>query len=258
MADIHPTAIIAAGAQLDEGVSVGAYSIIGAQVRIGAGTVVMPHVFIDGNTTIGRNCTIYPFASLGTRTQDLKYKGGNPGVIIGDNNVLREYVTVNAATFDGDFTRIGNGCLIMAYAHIAHDCVVGNEVIIANCGTLAGHIVIEDQVVLGGLSGIHQFVRIGRMVIIGGCSKVTQDIPPFMMADGHPLEVRGLNLVGMKRRGISPAAEKEVKQAFRLLYRSELSTSQAVERIKSEVGGQFSEVEQILAFIAKSERGISK
>ena len=257
MADIHPTAIIAAGAQLDEGVSVGAYSIIGSQVRIGAGSVVMPHVFIDGNTTIGRNCTIYPFASLGTRTQDLKYKGGNPGVIIGDNNVLREYVTVNAATSDGDFTRIGNGCLIMAYAHIAHDCVVGNEVIIANCGTLAGHIVVEDQVVLGGLSGIHQFVRIGRMAIIGGCSKVTQDIPPFMMADGHPLEVRGLNLVGMKRRGVSPAAEKEVKQAFRLLYRSELSTSQAVERIKSEVS-QVPEVEQILAFIARSERGISK
>lgn len=255
--EIHPTAIVHEGAQLGAGVKVGAYSIIGPELKIGDGTEVMPHVFLDGNTQIGAGCTIYPFASIGTRTQDLKFHGGKPGVIIGERTTLREYVTVNAATYDGDYTRVGSDCLIMAYAHVAHDCIVGNEVVIANACALAGHLVIEDQVIIGGLSGIHQFVRLGRMCIIGGCSKVTQDVPPFMMADGHPLQVRSINSVGLKRRGVSEEAQRLIKQAFRILYRKQLITHQAIEQIEKDIE-QIPEVIQLLQFVKSSERGITR
>jgi len=216
----------------------------------------MPHVFLDGCTTLGADCTIFPFASIGTKTQDLKFKGGEPRVTIGDRTTIREYVTVNAATYDGDITSVGADCLIMAYAHVAHDCQVGNGVIIANCGTLAGHIVVEDEVIIGGLSGIHQFVRLGRMCIIGGCSKVTKDVPPFMMADGHPLKVRGLNSVGLKRRNIDTLARKELKQMFRKLYREDLSTSRAIDAIELEKFASHEAVE-LLDFVKHSERGIA-
>ena len=241
---------------MGEGVEIGAYCVIGPNVALGNETVVKSHVCIDGHTTLGSGCTIYPFASLGARTQDLKYRGGAPRVEIGDRTVIREYVTINAATADGDVTRVGNGCLLMAYAHVAHDCILGDEVIIANCGTLAGHVVIEDQAVIGGLCGVHQFVRIGRLCITGGCSKVVRDVPPFMLADGNPLAVHGLNSVGLKRRGVSGEAQRAIKQAYRLLYRSGLTPRQAVERIELEVE-PVAEVNQLVEFVSSSTRGIT-
>ena len=256
MSTIHPTALVDAKAQLGENVSIGPYSIVGPDVTLGDGTELQSHVHITGDTVLGKNCTIFPFASVGSQTQDLKFKGGTPGVRIGDNTTLREYVTVNAATNDGNVTVVGNGCHIMAYVHVAHDCIIGNQVIMANCATLAGHIVIEDQAIIGGLCGIHQFVRIGRMSIIGGCSKVVQDVPPFMMADGHPLAIRGLNKVGMKRKGLADSALGELKNCHRVLYRQDLSTRQALEELD---GQNFvsDEAQLLIRFVKGSERGIT-
>jgi UDP-N-acetylglucosamine acyltransferase len=190
-------------------------------------------------------------------TQDLKYKGGAPRVEIGERTTIREYVTVNAATNDGDVTRVGSGCHIMAYVHVAHDCIVGNEVIMANCATLAGHVQIEDQAIIGGLCGIHQFVRVGRLAITGGCSKLTQDLPPFMMADGNPLEVRTINSVGLKRRGVPETTEGLIKKAHRILYREGLSTRQALEKLEREIE-LVPEIQHLINFIKSSERGIVK
>lgn len=255
MARIHPTAIVDPGAELAEDVEIGPYCVVGPGVRVGAGTKIRAHVYLDGCTSIGSGCTIFPFASLGTQTQDLKWKGGTSRVEVGERTTIREYVTVNAATGDGGVTRVGSRCHIMAYAHIAHDCQVGDEVIMANCATLAGHIVVEDQVIVGGLCGVHQFVRLGRLSIIGGCSKVTQDVPPFMMADGHPLAIHGINRVGLKRRGVSEEAQALLKKAYRILYREGLSTRQALEKIEAELQ-KTPEIEHLLAFIRGSERGI--
>ena len=176
---------------------------------------------------------------------------------IGDRTTLREYVTVNAATNDGDVTRVGSDCHIMAYVHVAHDCIIGNEVIMANCATLAGHVQIEDQAIIGGLCGIHQFVRVGRLAITGGCSKLTQDLPPFMMADGNPLEVPAINSVGLKRRGIPEAVESLIKKAHRILYREGLSTRQALEKMEKEIE-LVPEIQHLINFIKSSERGIAK
>ncbi len=257
MSKIHPTAVVAPESDLAHDVEIGAYSIIGAGVKIGDGTRVMTHACIDGDTTLGAGCTVFPFASLGTQSQDLKYRGGHTRVEIGDRTTIREYVTINSATNEGDVTRVGSGCHIMAYAHVAHDCRVGDGVIIANCGTLAGHVTLEDQVIVGGLCGVHQFVRIGRLSIIGGCSKVTQDIPPFMMADGHPLAVHGINLVGLKRRDIAPDRIHVLKQAYRILYREGLSTSRALEKLESELE-KSDEIDHIIKFIKTTSRGIVK
>ena len=257
MPDIHPSAIVAPEAEIGEAVEIGPYTVIGPHVKIGSGTKVMAHVFLDGHTSIGSDCTIFPFASIGTQTQDLKYSGGNPGVEIGDRNTFREYVTVNAATDDGDRTRVGSDCHIMAYAHIAHDCIIGDGVIMANCGTLAGHVIIEDRAIIGGLTGVHQFVRVGRMTIVGGCSKVTQDVPPFMMADGHPLEVRGINSIGLKRREVDKSVRDELKKAYKIIYREDLNIKQAVEKIEAELeSGE--EMNQLTEFLSKSERGITR
>lgn len=257
MARIHPTAIVDPAATIHETAEVGPYSVVGPHLRIGAGTKVMSHVVLDGWTTMGSGCVIFPFASIGARTQDLKFEGGAPRVEIGDRTTIREYVTVNSATADGDVTRIGSECHIMAYAHIAHDCVIGNGVIMANCATLAGHVTVEDMVGIGGLCGVHQFVRLGRMSYIGGCSKVTQDIPPFMLADGTPLAVHGVNSVGLKRRGIGEDAQNLLKKAFKIIYRDDLSTRQALERIESEIE-QIPEVVELVSFIKSSTRGITK
>ena len=254
---IHPTAIVASGAQLGADVEIGPYSIVGEHVRLGAGTKIHPHVVLTGHTTIGARCEIFPFASIGQQTQDLKFRGGMPRVEIGDRTTLREYVTVNAATNDGDVTRVGNGCHIMAYAHIAHDCIIGHEVIMANCGTLAGHVLLEDQVIMGGLCGVHQFVRIGRLTITGGCSKVTQDLPPFMTADGNPISVHGLNSVGLKRHGVSEEAQAALKKAYRILYRENLTAKQALVKIEQEVN-LGDEVKHLINFVRASERGIAR
>jgi UDP-N-acetylglucosamine acyltransferase len=255
MTRIHPTAVIGPGAELADEVEVGAYAVISAHARIGAGTRIMPHAFIDGHTTIGKSCTVFPFASVGAQTQDLKYKGGTTFVEIGDSTTVRECVTINSGTADGEVTRVGSRCHIMAYAHIAHGCVVGNDVIMANNASLSGHIVVQDQAVLGGMCGIHQFVKIGRMAIVGGMSKVTQDCPPFMMVDGIPATARGLNQVALERRQVPAESQARLKQAYRILYRQGLNTSQAVQKIRAEVAG-CPELDTLLAFIEGAERGI--
>lgn len=257
MTQIHPNAIVHKGAELDVDVEVGAYSIIGPYLKIGRKTRIMPHVFLDGKTTIGAECTIFPFASIGAQTQDLKYKGEETFVEIGDCTTLREYVTVNSGTNEGDVTRVGCRCHIMAYSHVAHQCVVGNDVIISNAGTMGGHVVIEDFAVIGGLCGIHQFVRIGRMSFIGGCSKATQDIPPYMLADGNPVTIRGINAVGLQRRNVSRETRKILKDAFKILYRQHLSADQALEKIKTSLPA-CPEIEHLTTFISSSERGIAR
>jgi UDP-N-acetylglucosamine acyltransferase len=257
MTTIHPTAIVDSGAELDEDVEIGAYSLVGAHVKIGRATRVMPHVFLDGWTTIGEHCTLFPFASIGSQTQDLKFKGGVTFGEIGDHTTLREYVTVNSGTNEGDVTRVGSGCHIMAYAHVAHQCIVGNGVIIANAGTLAGHVIVEDNAVIGGLCGIHQFVRVGRLSIMGGCSKATQDIPPFMMADGNPVVIHGPNSVGLQRHAVPEATRRLLKEAFRILYRENLATRAALEKIKTELAS-CPELEHLISFISSSQRGITR
>jgi len=257
MTDIHPTAIVDTGAELDEDIKIGPYSIIGAHVKIGHGTKIMGHVYLDGWTTIGPDCTIFPFASIGTQTQDLKYKGAVTFVEIGEHTTLREYVTVNSGTNEGDVTRVGARCHIMAYSHVAHQCIVGNNVIISNAGTLAGHVIVEDNAVIGGLCGIHQFVRIGRMCIIGGCSKATQDVPPFMMADGNPATIHGLNSIGLQRHNVPEESQNILKKAYRIIFRQNLTVQQALEKIKIELPS-CPEIEHLTAFIASSERGITR
>jgi UDP-N-acetylglucosamine acyltransferase len=257
MTEIHATAVVHEDAVLGENVEIGPYCVIGPHVQIGDGSTLKSHVVVEGRTTIGRECTVFPFASLGTQTQDLKYCGAETFVTIGDRTTLRECVTVNAGTNEGEVTRIGSDCHIMAYAHIAHACQVGNEVIMANCATLAGDVLVEDQAVLGGMAGVHQFVRIGRMSMLGGCTKVTQDCLPYMIIDGNPAQVRGPNKIALSRREVAADAQSSIKKAYRILFREELSTSQAVQKIRDEVTSG-PEIEHLLAFAEQSKRGITK
>lgn len=257
MGGIHPTAVVDKAAALDTSVEVGPYCVIGPHVKIGPGTRLLSHVVLDGWTSLGERCTVFPFASIGGQTQDLKFTGGNPRLEIGNRTTIREYVTVNAATNDGDVTRVGSDCHIMAYAHIAHDCVIGDGVIMANCATLAGHVTVEDGAGIGGLCGVHQFVRMGRLCYIGGCSKVTQDVPPFMLADGNPLAVSGLNGVGLKRKGVGEDVQGLLKKAFKILYRENLPAARALEKIEKNLE-QVPEIRQLVAFVKASERGITR
>ncbi|HMP88603.1 MAG TPA: acyl-ACP--UDP-N-acetylglucosamine O-acyltransferase [Kiritimatiellia bacterium] len=257
MPEIHPTALVASGANLADDVVVGPYCTVGEEVTIDSGTRLVSHVVVDGFTFIGKQCTIYPFAAIGLKTQDLKFKGGRPGVKIGSNNTLREYVTINAATYDGDFTTLGDHGHIMAYVHIAHDCHVGNRVIMANAATLAGHIVVEDQCIIGGLTGVHQFIKLGRLSIIGGCSKVVKDVPPFMMADGNPLSVHTINKLGLERAGISPETQSAMRDAYKIIYRENLTTEKALAKIQSTLPDS-PEIRHLINFIQASERGITR
>jgi len=256
-ANIQSTAQIASGAQLAYDVEVGHYTIIGPEVKIGRGSRIGEHCLIMGNTTIGENCRIFTGAVIGSIPQDLKYRGEKTEIIIGDNNVIREYVTINLGTAASGKTVIGNNNLIMAYAHIAHDCVIGNYVILANVGTLAGHIIIEDRAILGGLAAVHQFVRIGRLAIVGGCSKVIQDIPPYSMCDGHPARVHSLNRVGLERAGISKEARANLKHAFTILFNSGLAIAHALKKVEKELT-RTAEVTYLVNFIKNSQRGICR
>lgn len=257
MAQIHPTAIVADGAQIADDAVIGPYCVVSADAVIGSGTELISHVVIEGFTILGENNRVSPFAVLGGRTQDLKFKGGKPGVKIGDNNTIREYVTINAATKDGDFTVIGSNCLIMAYAHIAHCCSVGNHVIIANACQIAGHVTIEDMATIEGLVGIVQFLRVGTMAFVGGMSKISKDMPPYMIAHGDPLEVRGFNKIGMERRGVDEAGRKAMKEAYRILYRQSAPIAQSLEKIETEVE-QTPEVRHLLEFCRASDKGITR
>ncbi len=254
---IHPTAIVHPDAELEAGVEVGPYSILSANVRIGAGTKVGARVSIEGYTTLGEQCEIFTGAVIGSPTQDKKYKGGKSFLVIGNNNKIREYVTINPGTAEGTETRIGHDNLIMAYAHIAHDCVVGNQAILANNATLGGHVIIEDKALIGGLSAVHQFVRVGSLAIVGGCSKVVQDIPPYFMVDGHPAKAYGLNTVGLERASF-PAEERALlKKAYKIIFRSGLSLKTSIRRMEEELP-QTPAILALLEFLKKSERGICK
>jgi UDP-N-acetylglucosamine acyltransferase len=255
---IHKTAIIHRNAEVPEDCDVGPYCVIGEGVRLGSGCKLFSHVVLEGSTKIGKENQFFPFCSIGQKTQDLKYKSEPTHLVIGDHNVFREYVTVNRATSKGDKTIVGSHNTILAYSHIAHDCVFGNHIVVSNCGTFAGHVVVEDHVVIGGLTAVHQFCRIGKMAITGGCSKVVQDIPPFMMADGNPAEVRTINKVALERKDISSEVQKSLKEAFKLLYRkSGLNIGDAIAEIRKTLPSS-SELNHLCEFVEKSERGISR
>lgn len=254
-AAIHGTAVIDRRAEIGEGVEIGPYCVIGAGVTLGAGCRLHGHVNLSGPTVIGAGNEFYPFAAIGGRSQDLKYAGEPTRLEIGDGNCFREFVTVHRGTAAGGATRVGSRGNFLAYSHIAHDCEVGDDVIFSNNGTLAGHVEVGDRAVIGGLTAVHQFCRIGRMAITGGCSKIVQDVPPFMMADGNPAKIRHINQIGMERAGLSPETVRAVKDAFRLLYRAELNTAQALERMAAELPG-VPEVGQIVEFTQASTRGI--
>jgi UDP-N-acetylglucosamine acyltransferase len=262
MAQIHPTAIVDARAELDAGVTVGAYTLVGAQVRIGAGSTVGPHCVIEGRTTIGRDNRIWQYASLGAAPQDKKYDGEPTELLIGDRNTIREFCTFNRGTAqDTGVTRIGNDNWVMAYVHIAHDCVVGDQTILANNATLAGHVHIGDWVILGGLTGVHQFTKVGAHAMAGFASHVSQDVPPFMMVDGNPLAVRGFNVEGLRRRGFTPARIAVVKQMHKLLYRDGLTLDKARAAIAALADGvpeAAAEVALMSDFLAASTRGIAR
>ncbi|XHR30140.1 MAG: acyl-ACP--UDP-N-acetylglucosamine O-acyltransferase [Chthoniobacteraceae bacterium] len=253
--EIHPTAIVDPHAQLGTGVYVGPYSIIGPDVTLGDGCWLQHHVTIAGPARIGKNNKFFAYDSIAQQTQDLKYRGEPTHVEIGDDNSFREYVSVHRATFPGNTTRIGNRGNFLAYAHIAHDCTVGDDVIFSNNGTLAGHVQVGDHVIIGGLSAIHQFCRIGRHAILGGCTKIVQDVPPFMIADGNPAEIRGINKVGMERHDFTPETIRQIKEAYRLLYRMNLNVKDAAEQIHEKLA-PIPEICQLLEFLQTSERGI--
>lgn len=261
-ANIHPTAIVHEGAQLHPSVTVGAYSIIGPHVSIGAGTCVGPHCVIEGHTSIGVDNHIFQFASLGAQPQDKKYAGEPTRLAIGNRNTIREFCTFNTGTSqDAGVTRIGDDNWIMAYVHIAHDCVVGNNIILANNATLAGHVHLGDWVILGGLTGVHQFVKIGAHAMAGFASRVAQDVPPFMMIEGNPLAVRGFNLEGLRRRGFTPERLKAVKQMHRLLYRQGLTLEDAMQAIAAllqEMPEAAQDIALMQSFLAASTRGIAR
>lgn len=254
---IHSTAIIHPKARIGAGCEIGPYCVIGEHVSLGEKCKLHSHVVIDGHTSIGRENEIFPFASIGLKTQDLKWKGGVTRVEIGDRNTFREYVTIHSATKDGDATRVGSDNNILAYCHIAHDCTVGSHIIMSNVGTLAGHVTVEDHAIVGGLAAVHQFCRIGKMSIIGGCSKVVQDVPPFMLADGNPAETRTVNKVGLERNGISEAVQSALRNAYKILFREGLTIPNAVAKIESELP-KSDELNHLIQFVRTSQRGISK
>ena len=255
---IHPTAIIHEGAQIAEGVEIGPYAIIGEHVAIGSGTTIGPHTVIEGWTEIGRDNRIFQFASIGAPPQDLKYRGEKALLKIGDRNTVREFATLHRGTADGGGeTVIGNDNLLMAYSHVAHDCLLGNHVILANGATLAGHVAVDDFAILGGLCAVHQFTRIGAHVMISGGSMVTQDVPPFSIAQGDRAKTVGINQIGLKRRGFSEEAIRGIKQAYKLIFRSGLRTEEALEQIANEVKN-CPEVQEFSEFIRKSSRGVAR
>ncbi len=254
----HPTAIIYPGAEIGSDVDIGPYSIIGEHVKIGNGVKIGAHVAIAGWTEIGDGCNLFPFSSIGTVPQDLKFGGEETRLKIGNNNTFREFVTVNRGTKKGGGeTYIGNNNLLMAYVHIAHDCRIGNHVVMANAATLAGHISIGDYAIIGGLVGIHQFVRIGDYAMIGGCSAVAQDVPPFLSAVGNRARLYDINRVGLKRHGFSAERLEKLKEAYKILFRSGLTLKEAIKKTRREIDDS-PDVELLLQFIEGSERGICR
>jgi len=254
---VHSTAVIHPKAEIGADCEIGPYCVIGENVVMGARCRLHSHVVVDGHTRLGEENEVFPFASIGLKTQDLKWRGGVTWTEIGDQNTFREYVTINSATGDGEKTIVGSNNHILAYCHLAHNTTLGSRIIMSNVATLAGHVTVEDYAVIGGLVAIHQFCRIGRMSMIGGCSKVVQDVPPFMLADGNPAETRTINKTGMERNGVSEEAQAALRQAYKILFREGLTISNALTRI-DKGSANFPEVRHLAQFVRASERGISK
>jgi UDP-N-acetylglucosamine acyltransferase len=255
LADIHPTAVVDPGARLDSGVTVGAFAVIERNVEIGKGTSIGPHALIADGARIGVNCVIHNGAAVATLPQDLKFGGEETRFEIGDHTTIREFCTLNRGTLESGKSSIGKNGLLMAYAHVAHDCAIGDNVILANGVQLGGHVHIGDWAIIGGMTPVHQFCHIGAHCMVGGGYRVIKDVPPFILASGEPMRFGGLNAIGLRRRGFDAATLATLKKAYRLIYRSKLNVSQAVERIKHELD-LTPEVRQILDFIEHSDRGL--
>ncbi len=255
--NIHSSSIVSPDAKLAEGVTIGPFCIVGKGVKLGKNANLISHVTIE-HTEAGDNCTIYPFAAIGLPPQDLRYKDEKTMVKIGNNNTIREFVTIHRASIAGDkVTSIGNNNFLMAYAHIAHDCKIGNSVIMANAATLAGHVIVEDNAFIGGLVAVHQFTRIGAYAMIGGFSGVAQDVPPYTITSGGRAKLYGLNLVGLKRHGFNEHAIKEIKQAYKTLFRSKLPLKEAIEKVQKE-GRHSKEIMHLIEFLENNKRGICR
>lgn len=252
---IHPTAIISPDAEIAADVEIGAFAIVGEGCVIGAGSVIAPRATLERNVTLGRSVKVGMGSILGGAPQDLKYAGEETSVEIDEGTIIREYVTVNRGTSHSFKTTVGKNCLLMTYVHIGHDCRVGNSVILSNVVQLAGHVAIEDKAIISGLSAVHQFARVGRHAFIGGMSRVAKDIPPFLKAVGSPVKLYGLNTIGLQRSGMDEATILELKRAYRLLFRSDLNITQAIERAQSELD-PLPEVQELLRFVEASERGV--
>jgi len=252
---IHPTAIIAPDAHVSENVEIGPYCVIGSGVTVGSGCRLHAHVVIERNTSVGTNCEFFPFSAIGGKTQDLKYDGEPTTLVIGDYNVFRENTTIHRSTSKTVPTRIGNHNLFLAYSHVAHDCQVGNHIIFSNNGTIAGHVTVDDHAIISGLAGVHQFCRVGKHSIVGGCTKIVQDIPPYMIVDGNPAVVRGINLVGMQRRGFTKDQIREVKEAYKALFmKKDIALGTLVNSLASAQGL----AAEIRDFVESSERGVTR
>ncbi len=254
---IHESAVVSSNARIGRNVTIGPYSVIGDDVEIGDGTEIGPNAVIAQYTSIGKDCKIFQFASVGEVPQDLKFKGERSYTFIGDRTVIREGATIHRATGEDNETRVGTDCLLMAYIHVAHNCILGNHVIMSNLASCAGHATVEDRVVIGGMAGVHQFVKIGRNAMVGGMSKLVQDVVPYTIVDGHPAKVVGLNNVGISRAGIPLDSRRLIKKAYKILYRSGLSLAEAIAVIEQEVDS-CEEVEHFLRFLRNAERGICR
>jgi UDP-N-acetylglucosamine acyltransferase len=258
MSRIHQTAVVDAKAELDADVEIGPYSIVGAGVKIGKGSKIQSHVVVEGRTSIGEANSFFPFATVGSIPQDLKYKGEPSEIIIGNHNTIREYVSVNPGTTGGGMvTRVGDHNLLMMHCHIAHDCILGNWNIVANGATLGGHVVIEDRVIVGGLVGIHQFVRYGTGAILGAGSMFSKDVPPFCNATGDRAKLHGLNTEGLRRRGFDKEKIESLKKAYRIIFQSKLRIKEALDRVRREIPHSV-EVDELITFVANSQRGVCR
>ena len=254
--EVHPTAVIDPRAELGVGVRIGPYAVIGAGVRLGDGTQVGPHAVLEGRLEVGERCQIFAGAIVGFPPRDLKVKPGTPsGVRIGADNVIREYATIHRSSLEDGWTVIGDGCYLMASSHVAHDCQIGNQVILTGFSGLTGFVQVEDRAIISGLTGVHQFVRIGTLAYVGGCSRLAQDVPPYFLVEGNPAEARGVNVVGLRRAGVSAETRLELQRAFKILYRSWHAPGRALEVIRAELRPS-AELNHLVEFIAASKRGI--
>lgn len=254
---LHPTAIVHPGAVLGDDCRIGPYCVLGEHVRLGPGCHLHSHVVIEGHTVLGARNEIYPFACLGARSQDLKWRGGTTRVEIGDDNTFREYVTVHAATGDGDATVLGSHNHLLAYTHVAHDCRLGNHIIMSNMAQMAGHVTVEDHAILAGMSAIHQFCRVGKLAMVAGCTPVRQDVAPYMLVSGDPAVTVKVNTVGLERARVNPEVVRTLGQAYRIVYRDGLSLPNAIVRVESELPPS-PELSHFIQFLKTSERGITK